>query len=98
MSFLLVISGFAVVIYLPVAALATLGMLALWNKLHSPGLWQVLAATACIVILPWLINGLSMGKGFWLTLSTGFLAYVPVLIPAVLWALQRRGSDGGVHL
>lgn len=94
MSVLLVLSGFAIVVYLPVAALATLGALALWNKWHSPKLWHVLAATACIVFLPLLVNGLSEQKDLWLTLSGGFLAYLPVLIPAVLWALQRRGSDG----
>ena len=94
MSVLLVLSGFLVVVYLPVAALVTLGTLALWNKWHSPKLWHVLAATSCVVLLPLLINGLSTQTGLWLTLSGGFLAYVPVLIPAVLWALQRRGSDG----
>lgn len=93
---LLAIYGF--IFYLPVAALTTLGLLALWNKLHPPKLWQVLAATACLGFLPWLVSGRSMHRDVWLQLGSGFLAYLPVLIPAVLWALQRRGSDGEFSL
>ena len=91
---LLAISGFILVAYLPVAALTTLGLLAFWNKLHPPKLWQVLAATACLGFLPGLVSGHSINGDIWLSLGSGFLAYLPVLIPAVLWALQRRGSDG----
>ena len=91
---LLTISGLIIVIYLPVVALTTLGLLALWNKLHPPKLWQVLAATACIGFLPWLVIGQSEHRAFGPQLAGSLLAYVPVLIPALLWALQRRGSDG----
>lgn len=90
----LAISGLLIVIYLPVAALTTLGLLALWNRLHPPKLWQVIAATACIGFLPWLVIGLSEEGGIGLQVASSFLAYVPVLIPAVLWTLQRRSSDG----
>lgn len=94
----LAISGFIFVIYLPIAALTTLGLLALWNKLHSPKLWQVLAVTACTVFLPWLVTGPTAHKGVWQTLGSGLIAYLPVMIPAVLWVLQRRGSDGEFSL
>ena len=90
----LAISGLIIVIYLPIAALTTLGLLALWNRLYPPTLWQVLAATACIGFLPWLIIGLSEEGGIGRQLTSSFLAYVPVLMPAVLWTLQRRSSDG----
>ena len=82
------------VVYLPVAALATLGLLALWNRLHPPKLWQVVVATAFIGFLPWLVNGLPEEGDIGLRVASSFFLYVPVLIPAVLWALQRRGSDG----
>ena len=95
---LLAISGLILVVYLPIAALTTLGLLALWNKWHSPKLWQVIAATACISLLPWLVTDPPIHRGVWLSLGSGFLAYVPVLIPAVLWTLQRRGSDGEFSL
>ena len=94
MLFLLATSGLIIVIYLPVAALTTLGVLALWNRLRPPKLWQVLLGTACLGFLPWLVIGISEGWTVGLQLASSFLAYVPVLIPAVLWALQRRDSDG----
>ena len=81
-------------VYLPVAALITLGLLALWNKCRPPKLWQVIAATALVVLLPQLVNGPSAHGGIWRGLGYGLLSYGPVLIPAVLWALQRRDSNG----
>jgi hypothetical protein len=93
-SFLLAISGLMFVIYLPVAALVTLGLLALWNRLHPPKFWQVLVATTCVGFLPWLLSGLPEEGGVGLHVAISFLAYAPVLIPAVLWALQRRSTDG----
>ncbi|MDJ0814056.1 MAG: hypothetical protein QNJ23_10015 [Woeseiaceae bacterium] len=90
----LAISGFIVVVYLPVAAIATLGILALWNKLHPPKLWQVLVATAFIVVLPWVVTDPAGNKGLWHNLGSGIISALPVVIPAVLWVLQRRGSDG----
>lgn len=90
----LAISGLIILVYLPVAALTTLGLLALWNKLYPPRLWHVIAATACVGFLPWLVSEPSKHGNIWLTLGGGFFMYLPVLIPAVLWTLQRRGSDG----
>ena len=92
------ISGLIVIIYLPVAALTTLGVLAFWRKWHSPKLWQVILAATCVGFLPWLDFG-SIEHGItWPRSDGALLAYVPVLIPAVLWALQRRGSDGEFSL
>ena len=92
------ISGLIVLIYLPVAALTTLGLLAFWRKWHSPKLWQVILATVCIGLLPWLDFG-SIEQGITgLRLGSALVAYVPVLIPAVLWALQRPGSNGEFSL
>lgn len=92
--FLLTISGLILVAYLPAAALVTLGFLALWNRWRRPKFWQVLAATSCVVFLPSLVDGSTMHKDIWQQLGSGLIAYVPVLIPAVLWALQRRSDDG----
>jgi hypothetical protein len=91
---LFLLSGLGFVIYLPMSALATLGLLAVWNRFHPPKLWQVLAVTAGVCILPWLYGSYSQNEDISLGLLTGLFVYVPVLIPAVLWALQRRGSDG----
>ena len=90
----LLLSTLVFVIYLPVSALVTLGLLAAWNRWHPPRLWQVLVVTAGVCILPWLYGSYSQNESISLGLLTGFFVYVPVLIPAVLWALQRRDSDG----
>ncbi len=91
---LLTISGFILVVYLPIAAIVTLGILALWNKWRPPKLWHVVVATSCAVLLPWLADGFSLQRGILHALGNGLMVYIPVLIPAVLWALQRRNDDG----
>ena len=91
----LAISGLIFLIYLPIAAIATLGLLALWSKVHRPKLWQVLAVTAIVVFVPWMVTGSTAAhRGLWHSLASGILAYIPVMVPAVLWALQRRDSNG----
>lgn len=94
----------AFVIYVPAACLTTLGLLAAWNKWHPPGLRQVLVATALVAFLPLLVfqlidlvesfNAPLAGYRMWLALGVAISGYVPVLVPAVLWALQRRDEDG----
>ena len=91
---LLTISGFIFVVYLPIAAIVTLGILALWNRWRPPKLWHVVVATSCAVLLPSLVDGLSGQSGISQALGNGLMVYIPVLIPAVLWALQRRDDDG----
>jgi hypothetical protein len=90
----------ALVVYLPVACVITLGLLALWNKLRPPTLWQVLAVTTLFGFLPWLLVGLAhdhiafgIGYRIWLHFGSSVLLFVPILVPAVLWAMQRRGGN-----
>ena len=101
------ISGFGIIALLIVYASAcviTLGLLAAWNALRPPKFQQVLVGTALVGFAPWLIIGLIdlagrandplMGYRIWLALSGAVFGYIPVLIPAVLWSLSRRGKDG----
>ncbi len=91
-------------IYIPAACLITLGLLAVWNRWRSPSLRQVIVVTAILVFVPQLFSGLARitggldgpGTGYriWLAIIVAVELYLPVLIPAVLWALQRRGDSG----
>lgn len=94
----------AALVYLPAACLITLGVLAVWNSWRPPKLWQVIVATVVVVFIPTLVRDLNdlvydlgapnAGYRIRLAFSVALLSYIPVLVPAVLWALQRRGSNG----
>ena len=91
-------------IYLPAACLITLGILAAWNSWRPPRHWQVIIATVVVVFVPFLIlqlndlvsdlSALNAGYRIRLAITAAVLMYLPVLVPATLWSLQRRDEDG----
>ena len=99
---------FVALIYLPAVFWGTLGVLAFWDSVKPPRFWHVVIATVVAAFLPLLgffLNkfgyqpgALDAGNRLRLAFGDAFVSYLPILVPSVLWTLQRPGTDGQLAL